>query len=147
VKSQVLRIWSPDSNWRDHVVIARLNVHNVAPDSEDTPYLFTFHSASSMSFEQAQAMMRRRFATEPVNLTLAINEQEKYLRTGIGGKKVARFMLMVIWASSAFVVAPCVVGEDKLQELPSCEDVEWVERARQSLQVTFFDTLSSAVAN
>jgi hypothetical protein len=64
-----------------------------------------------------------------------------------GGKKVALLMLVIICASSACVVAPCIVEEDKLQQLPSCEDTEWFEKARHSLQVCFFYAFGGAVAN
>lgn len=98
VKSEMLNIASSDSKWRSHAVFVRLDTYDVDPDSKDTPYIFTFNSASLVSFEDLYKLSEDQgIASE--GFRDVIHDEERLLSTGIRGRKAALFMIMVVEAS------------------------------------------------
>lgn len=86
VGTQALQIMRPDSKWRTHSVRILLDTHDIAPDSKETSYYFTFNSVSLIPIDTMYAELEQTGGIEP--FSLALQDQKKLLWSGPGGRKV-----------------------------------------------------------
>lgn len=117
ISIQALQIMRPDSGCQTHAIHVTLDPHDIAPDNKDTSYVFTLKSVIITPIETVHTMLWQKGWGEP--FTHALADQVALLRTGVRGKKVSAFMMLIVEASNQLIISPEVILEEELSTLPS----------------------------